>query len=158
MSKLEPLLGRDHSNPRMNAQGQEVFTTIDPKTGEELPPMPRAVEIPIDNHQRTLRELLEASDRPSFDGVYDSDDEDEFDDADDYDVDDPNPNPLYTEHTPHTDGFTEAMTPGFAKTVKNYVKRGILPPAAKPDASGPQRSPATQKAGDSNNPPEASGE
>lgn len=126
-------------NPRLNAHGQEVFTRIDPDTGEEIPPQPRALQVGIVSHQRSLHELLAASQRDFGDTDPWDDDDDGFDDDTDFDVSDPSPNPLYTEHTPHTEGFVEALAPSDTILRKRLKKAGfdLVDPAPSTPPSQP---------------------
>lgn len=110
------------SSDRLNARGLEVFSKTCPKTGEIIPPRPRAVDMPFQSRQRSIHELLAATSREHL--VYDGD----FDD-DDLDIDLPpvSENPLLTESTPHTDDFIDSHGMTLAEAKKILQRNGLMP-------------------------------
>lgn len=110
--------------PRLTAGGAEkldpkpkaAYISIDPDTGEVTGDMPRP---------RSLIETLAAATSRSS-GLWSEGDEDD----DDFDSDlDDGSLPL---HTPHTEGFVDAMGISQEKAIKTLLKRGTNPFKPKP--------------------------
>lgn len=143
------------NNPRMNARGAEVYSKIDEKTGEVLPPRPRAVDMGFQTRQRSLKELLAATTRdPS---PYFEDNDDDSDD-DSFDIPDVSPNPLQTEHTPHTIGFDQQSGMSDARLIKLANSRGYKVVGLSKDDSSPVVKKTPAKSGPTKQAPEPSPE
>lgn len=119
------------SNSRVNAKGREVFSKTCPKTGEIVPPRPRALDIGFQTRQRSLQELLALSSREHL--YY----EDDFDDDDlEFEADPISDNPLQTESTPHTDDFLDSHGISVEQATEVLRKAGRLPATERKEPVG----------------------